>query len=59
MSHDDCRYLKVRADTELEAAKKATHPLAAQAHFRLADIYLERLRNEQGCSETAGITLFG
>lgn len=38
-------FLERRAAQEVEAAQRATHPAAVQAHYRLSTIYLEQLRS--------------
>lgn len=40
---DELRYLERRAEDELEAAQKATHPAAVRSHYNLAAFYLDRL----------------
>lgn len=39
---DDDRYFYKRAETELELAQRATHPLAVRAHYIIANHYLDR-----------------
>lgn len=39
---DDTSYFYDRAETELELAQKATHPLAVRAHYIIANHYLDR-----------------
>jgi len=39
---DDHRYFYERAETELELAQRATHPLAVRAHYIIANHYLDR-----------------
>lgn len=36
-------YFERRAEEELEAAQRASHPAAVRAHYELADLYLNRL----------------
>ncbi len=39
---DDESYFYQRAETELELAQRATHPLAVRAHYIIANHYLDR-----------------
>ncbi len=39
---DDRNYFYDRAETELELAQRATHPLAVRAHYIIANHYLDR-----------------
>jgi uncharacterized protein YfeS len=39
---DDTTYFYDRAETELELAQRATHPLAVRAHYIIANHYLDR-----------------
>ncbi len=39
---DDTTYFYERAETELELAQRATHPLAVRAHYIIANHYLDR-----------------
>jgi hypothetical protein len=39
---DDSTYFYGRAETELELAQRATHPLAVRAHYIIANHYLDR-----------------
>lgn len=39
---DDALYFYDRAETELELAQRATHPLAVRAHYIIANHYLDR-----------------
>lgn len=39
---DDAHYFYDRAETELELAQRATHPLAVRAHYIIANHYLDR-----------------
>lgn len=43
MSGDDVTYYRVRAESEHEQARLATHPEAAKAHSELERAYRERL----------------
>jgi hypothetical protein len=40
---DEPSYFERRAEDELAAAQKATHPRAVRAHYILASHYLDRL----------------
>lgn len=46
MSRDDPDYLELRAETEIELARSATDPRAVQAHYELANAYLDRIHPE-------------
>lgn len=43
MSDDDCAYFMARAEAELELAQRADHPKAVEAHYLLAQSYLDRV----------------
>lgn len=43
MSNDDCAYFMARAEAELELAQRADHPKAVEAHYLLAQSYLDRV----------------
>ena len=45
---DDTSYFYDRAETELELAQKATHPLAVRAHYIIANHYLDRCYGGEG-----------
>jgi hypothetical protein len=47
MHSSDANYLLVRAEQELERARKADHPAAVRAHYHLAGYYLDRAHNER------------
>lgn len=51
--HDDSNYYYERAETELELAQRATHPLAVRAHYIIANHYLDRCYGGAG-EVTAG-----
>lgn len=42
MMRDDDIYFYQRAETELELAQRATHPMAVRAHYIIANHYLDR-----------------
>lgn len=46
MSSDDSEYLETRAETEIELAQHATDPRVVQAHYDLANAYLDRIHGE-------------
>ena len=46
MSHDDARYYQQRAEAELQLAQKARHQRVVQAHYDLANAYLDRAHGE-------------
>ncbi|WP_203309282.1 hypothetical protein [Sphingomonas beigongshangi] len=39
---DDSSYFYDRAETELELAQRAVHPMAVRAHYIIANHYLDR-----------------
>ncbi|AXJ95475.1 MULTISPECIES: hypothetical protein [unclassified Sphingomonas] len=39
---DDISYFYDRAETELELAQRAVHPMAVRAHYIIANHYLDR-----------------
>jgi hypothetical protein len=43
MSSHEMSYLELRAESELELARRATHPAAVRAHYQLAEMYLDKL----------------
>jgi len=52
MTTNDRNYHRERARTELDAAYRAPHRAAAEAHMRLSAMHMKRL-NEQAGSGTA------
>lgn len=44
---DDRSYYRERAETEIEAAHGAGHPVAARAHYTLAAHYLDLAHNPE------------
>jgi hypothetical protein len=44
---DDRAYYRARAETEIEAAHEAGHPVAARAHYTLAAHYLDLAHNPE------------
>ena len=43
MSQDEANYYQQRAEAELKLAQSARHQRVVQAHYDLANYYLERL----------------
>lgn len=48
MDDPDTRYFLARAEAELELAQAADHERAVQAHYVLANLYLERVYEQGG-----------
>lgn len=46
MSDEERTYFLQRAEKELELAQESAHPEAVAAHYRLAELYLERVYGE-------------
>jgi hypothetical protein len=46
MSGDDVTYFQRRAEDEIEAAQRASHSKAVQAHYSLASAYLDRIHGD-------------
>jgi hypothetical protein len=46
MSSHEISYLELRAESQLELARRATHPAAVRAHYQLAEMYLDKLYGE-------------
>ncbi|WP_162806344.1 hypothetical protein [Sphingosinicella terrae] len=46
MAADDMEYLEQRAEAEIAMAQQATHVRVAQAHFQMANAYLDRMYGE-------------
>jgi HEPN domain-containing protein len=46
MSSHEMSYLEQRAESQLELARRATHPAAVRAHYQLAEMYLDKLYGE-------------
>lgn len=51
MTANDRAYFQYRAEIETERAVHATDPSAVQAHYRLAQAYLNRLFSSNGTAE--------
>lgn len=45
MFENDRYYYQKRAEAEIERAQKATLPRVVQAHYQLAEAYLDKLRS--------------
>lgn len=54
MSSDDTDYLEQRAETEIELARHATDPRVVQAHYTLANFYLDRIHPEEEAERLEG-----
>ena len=46
MSHDDASYYQARAEAEIRLAQSARHQRVVQAHYDLANFYLDRLHGQ-------------
>ncbi len=46
MSREEAEYFERRAEIQIEMAQKATDTKAVQAHYELANAYLEKLYGE-------------
>lgn len=53
MSRDDAAYFERRAETQIELASKSDDPRAVQAHYALANFYLERIYGAANEAEAA------
>lgn len=51
MSPDDSKYFESRAEAELEMARQAKDRRAVQAHYELANAYLERVHPADGAPD--------
>ncbi len=47
MREDDRAYFQQRAEAETERARSAKVPSVVQAHYRLAEAYLEKLASDE------------
>lgn len=47
MSPEDLDYYERRAEAEIELARRASHSRAVQAHYDLANLYLEHIHGER------------
>lgn len=54
MSNDDCAYFMARAEAELELAQRADHPKAVEAHYLLAQSYLDRVYGDISLADPDG-----
>jgi hypothetical protein len=46
VSHDDVSYYEERAETEIQLAQQASHQRVVQAHYDLANAYLDRIHGD-------------
>jgi hypothetical protein len=46
MSREEISYYQSRAEFEIEAAQRARHERAVQAHYQLASAYLDRIHGD-------------
>ena len=46
MAADDCAYFEQRAEAELALAQQAQDSRAVQAHYELANAYLEKIYSD-------------
>jgi hypothetical protein len=46
MSHEDVNYYERRAEAQLELARQSQSTEAVQAHYHLANAYLEKIYGE-------------
>jgi len=52
VSNDDCVYFMARAEAELGLAQRAEHPKAVEAHYLLAQSYLDRVYGKGALEES-------
>lgn len=52
MSRDEDVYLEQRAEAQLQLAQSATDSRVVQAHYALANAYLDRLHGEEDAEAT-------
>ena len=52
MAGNDIEYLEKRAEREIEMAQRAEHRRAVQAHYEMANAYLERIHGESEALQT-------
>ena len=48
MSHDEVSYYEQRAEAEIELARQSSNSQAVQAHYQLANAYLDKIYGEDG-----------
>ena len=51
MTPEELAYFEQRAEAEIEMAQRADHVRVVQAHYELANFYLERIHGETGVPE--------
>ena len=51
MSADDEAYYQLRAEEEVERARRSTDPRVVDFHYRLTELYLERVHGAQPAAE--------
>ena len=51
MTTEERAYFEQRAEAEIEMAQRADHVRVVQAHYELANFYLERIHGETGVPE--------
>ena len=52
MSPEELAYLEERAEAEIQMAQRASHVRVVQAHYELANAYLDRIHGETGVPES-------
>ena len=52
MAGDDIEYLEKRAEREIEMAQRAEDRRAVQAHYEMANAYLERIHGQGATLQT-------
>lgn len=55
VSNEDCVYFMARAEAELDLAQRAEHPKAVEAHYLLAQFYLDRVYGDVSLAESEGL----
>lgn len=54
MSRDDATYFEQRAETQIELARKSTDKRAVQAHYDLANAYLDKVYSKDASEMASG-----
>ena len=54
MAAEEQDYYEKRAEAEIEMAQRATHAGAVQAHYELANAYLDRIHAPEDSGTPAG-----
>ncbi len=52
MTAEELAYLEQRAEAEIEMAQRANHVRVVQAHYELANAYLDKIHGETGQPES-------